>query len=95
MATKDVTETMQVLSALAKTEAAGLDMLATIKALHDALSYIMEETVSADRDGEVQHGPHNEYEIGRDMRAQAHWAIRKSFRTLYKYDPTHWKDATA
>lgn len=60
------------------------DLLAACEALHDALSNILENVASADRDGEIEHAHGNEYEIGRDMRAQSHWAIRKSFKALVK-----------
>lgn len=62
---------------------AELDLVAACEALHDALSNILEDCASADREGEIQHVHGNEYEIGRDHRAQALRAIRKSFRALF------------
>lgn len=60
------------------------DLLAACQAMHDALSEILESCASADRDGEINHDRDNEYEIGRDHRAQAKWSIRKSFKALAK-----------
>lgn len=71
-------------SHLGPTFAAALELRETCKALHDALSDILEDCASADRIGEVQHVHGNEYEIGRDHRARAHMAIRKSFKALAK-----------
>jgi len=60
------------------------ELIEACKALHDALSYILEDCASADREGEIDHVHGNEYEIGRDHRARAHWALRKSFKVLPK-----------
>lgn len=60
------------------------DLLKACEALHDALSAILEDCASADREGEIQHVHGNEYEIGRGHRAQALQAIRKSFKALVK-----------
>ncbi len=60
------------------------DLLSACQAMHDALSNILENCASADREGEIEHMHGNEYEIGRDHRARALKAIRKSFRALAK-----------
>ncbi len=61
------------------TLAAAPDLLAACEALHDALSNILEDCPSEDRDGNIDK---EEYEISRDHRAAGLWAIRQSFRAL-------------
>lgn len=67
-----------------ETAALILSLAGTCKALHDALSDILEDCASADREGEIQHVHGNEYEIGRGHRARGLLSIRKSFKALAK-----------
>lgn len=67
----------------ARTMAAAHTLVDACKALHDALSEILEGCTSADREGDKA-DPFNDYEISRDMRAEGLMAIRKSFRALAK-----------